>query len=228
MQALTIDAMSSQHISITSELADYIRSVSAAEPDFLAQLREETATDPLGVMQISVEQGQLMGMLVRLAGAKRAIEVGVFTGYSSISVALALPQDGKLMACDVSEKWTSVARKYWKLAGVENKIELRLQPAVQTLDELIAAGGAGTFDFAFIDADKVNYDTYYERTLVLVRSGGLIAVDNVLWHGRVIDPAVHDEDTLAIRDFNAKLRSDPRVHVCLVPIGDGITLAMKK
>ncbi|MBI4902321.1 MAG: class I SAM-dependent methyltransferase [Acidobacteria bacterium] len=219
--------MSFQHIEVTPPLLDYIRSVSAPEPEFLQRLREETASDPLARMQITVEQGALMGMLVRISGARRALEIGVFTGYSSISVALALPSDGSLIACDVSEHWTSVARRYWKEAGVENKITLHLRPALETLDELIGKGQAGSFDFAFIDADKVNYDHYYERALILLRQGGLMAIDNVLWHGRVIDPSVQDEDTVALRALNAKLHNDPRVHVCMLPMGDGITLACK-
>src|SRR5690606_16182112 len=152
-------------------------------------------------MQITVEQGLFLGMLVRLMGVRRALEVGVFTGYSSISVARALPAGGELIACDVSEHWTAIARRYWKEAGVEGKIRLHLRPAVETLDELLARGHAGSFDFAFIDADKVNYGAYYERALQLLRPGGLIAVDNVLWHARVIDPNVNDEDTVAIRAF---------------------------
>ncbi len=220
--------MSFQHIQVTPPLLDYIRSVSAPEPDVLQRLREETAADPLAVMQISVEQGLLMGMLVRITGARRALEVGVFTGYSSISVARALPPDGTLIACDVSERWTSIARRYWKEAGVADKITLHLRPAIETLDELLAQGHAATFDFAFLDADKVSYDAYYERALQLLRPGGLIAIDNVLWSGRVIDPADQDEDTIALRALNAKLRTDSRVHVCLIPMGDGVTLVHKK
>ncbi|MBL8177630.1 MAG: class I SAM-dependent methyltransferase [Bryobacterales bacterium] len=220
--------MSFQHIHVDDALLAYIRSVAAPEPGYLARLREETARDPLARMQITVEQGLFLGMLVRLMGVRRALEVGVFTGYSSISVARALPADGELIACDVSEHWTGIARRYWKEAGVEDKIKLHLRPAVETLDALLAAGQAGTFDFAFIDADKVNYGAYYERSLRLLRPGGLVAVDNVLWHGRVIDPQVNDEDTLAIRAFNAALRDDPRVDQLMLPIGDGVTLARKK
>jgi predicted O-methyltransferase YrrM len=220
--------MSFQHIQITDALVDYIRSVSAPEPDYLVRLREETARDPRARMQITVEQGVFMGMLARLVNAKKALEIGVFTGYSSISVARALPEDGRLIACDVSEEWTSIARRYWVEAGVASKIELRLQPAVQSLQELIAEGHSGTFDIAFSDADKNNYDAYYEHCITLVRQGGMIAIDNVLWHGRVLDPAVNDEDTVAIREFNAKRRTDARVHLCLLSIGDGLTLALKK
>lgn len=220
--------MSFQHIAVTGELLDYIRSVSAPEPEYLVRLREETARDPMARMQITVEQGLFMGMLARVLGARRALEVGVFTGYSSISVAQALPQDGELIACDVSEHWTSIARRYWKEAGVDHKIKLHLRPAVETLDQLLREGQEESFDFAFIDADKENYDNYYERCLRLVRRGGIIAVDNVLWHGRVIDMTVNDPETLAIRAFNAKLRGDGRVDQMLLPIGDGVTLARKK
>lgn len=220
--------MSFQHIHVDDALLAYLRSVAAPEPEYLARLREETARDPLARMQITVEQGLFMGMLVRLMGVRRALEVGVFTGYSSISVARALPEDGELIACDVSEHWTGIARRYWKEAGVEGKIKLHLRPAVETLDELLAAGQAGTFDFAFIDADKVNYAVYYERALQLLRPGGLVAVDNVLWHGRVIDAGVNDEDTVAIRAFNAAMRADARVDQMMLPIGDGVTLARKR
>ncbi|MCC6368137.1 MAG: class I SAM-dependent methyltransferase [Bryobacterales bacterium] len=220
--------MSFQHIQLTEPLLQYVRSVSDPEPAYLARLREETARDPHARMQITVEQGALMGMLVRLLGARKALEVGVFTGYSSLSVARALPPDGRLIACDVSDEWTSIARRYWKEAGLDHKIELHLRPAIETLDELLAAGHAGSFDFAFIDADKANYPHYYERALQLIRPGGLIAVDNVLWHSRVIDPSINDEDTRTIRAFNQDLATDARVHHCLVPLGDGITLALKK
>ncbi len=220
--------MSFQHIHVDDALLAYIRSVAAPEPEYLTRLREETARDPLARMQITVEQGLFMGMLVRLMGVRRALEVGVFTGYSSLSVARAMPDDGELIACDVSEHWTSIARRYWKEAGVDHKIKLHLRPAVETLDALLASGQAGSFDFAFIDADKVNYGAYYERALQLLRPGGLIAVDNVLWHSRVIDLNVNDEDTVAIRAFNAALRNDARVDQMLLPIGDGVTLARKR
>ena len=180
--------MSKRSISLTDSLYDYLLSVSLREPDLLLKLREETATDPAANMQISPEQGQFMGLLVRLMGASRCLEIGVFTGYSSLAIALALPDDGRIVACDVSEKWTSVARRYWAAAGVAHKIDLRLAKAADTLDRLVAAGETGTFDFAFIDADKEHYDDYFECALVLVRQGGLIAIDNVFWHGRVADP----------------------------------------
>src|SRR5205809_1964438 len=220
--------MSSQHIELSRELWDYIRAMSLREPDVLRRLREETAPLPLARMQISPEQGQFMGLLTRLLGARMTIEVGVFTGYSSISVALALPDDGKIIACDVSEEWTSIARRYWREAGVAPKIDLRLRPALETLDGLLAKGRAGSFDFAFIDADKSNYLNYYERCLELLRPGGLIAIDNVLWHGSVIDPAKQDEDTVAIREFNLLVSEDERVWVSLLPLSDGLTLAMKR
>ena len=215
-------------ISVSPELGDYIRRVSLREPDVLRRLREETASHPRVSMQISPEQGQFMALLIQMLGARRTLEVGVFTGYSSLVVALALPEDGRIIACDVSEEYTSVARRYWREAGVERKIDLRLRPALETLNDLIVLGQAGSFDFAFIDADKENYENYYERCLTLVRSGGLIAVDNVLWSGRVIDAADQDADTRAIRAFNIKLQADERVWLSMLPIRDGVTLACKK
>jgi caffeoyl-CoA O-methyltransferase len=179
-------------------------------------------------MQISPEQGQFMALLARLTGARRCLEVGVFTGYSSLVTALALPVDGSIVACDVSEEWTAVARRYWREAGVAHKIELRLAPATETLDELLAQGQAGTFDFAFIDADKTNYLAYYERTLSLLRTGGLVLVDNTLWSGRVADPEVADADTVSLRHFNEVLHRDERVDLSLLPLGDGLTLARKR
>jgi caffeoyl-CoA O-methyltransferase len=179
-------------------------------------------------MQISPEQGQFMGLLARLMGARRCLEIGVFTGYSSLAIALALPDDGRIVACDVSEKWTSVARRYWTAAGVAHKIDLRLATAMDTLDHLIVAGAAGTFDFAFIDADKENYVGYYERALQLLRSGGLVVADNTLWSGRVADPENAEADTVALRHFNELLHADSRVDLSLVPIGDGLSLARKR
>ncbi len=213
---------------ISPELADYIRRVSLREADVLRRLREETASHPMVSMQISPEQGQFMALLVQMLGARRTLEIGVFTGYSSLVVALALPDEGRVIACDVSEEWTAIARRYWREAGVERKIDLRLRPAIQTLDDLIALGQAGGFDFAFIDADKGNYENYYERCLTLIRPGGLIAVDNVLWSGKVVDPADNDADTRAIRAFNEKLQTDQRVWLSMLPIRDGLTLACKK
>jgi predicted O-methyltransferase YrrM len=220
--------MSNRSISLTDALYEYLLSVSLREPQLLLDLREETAALPGAGMQISPEQGQFMALLARLMGARRCLEVGVFTGYSSLVVALALPEDGRIVACDVSEKWTAVARTYWQAAGVDHMIDLRLAPAVATLDALIAAGASGTFDLAFIDADKVNYLAYYERALTLLRPGGLIMVDNTLWDGRVIDPEVSDVDTVAIRHFNETVHADPRVDLSLLPVGDGITLLRKR
>jgi predicted O-methyltransferase YrrM len=178
-------------------------------------------------MQISPEQGQFMALLVKLIGAKKTLEVGVFTGYSSLVVALALPADGKIVACDVSEEYTSVARRYWQQAGVADKIDLHIAPALETLDNLLTAGERETFDFAFIDADKGNYDNYYERCLELIRPGGLIAIDNVLWSGKVADTEIQDNQTNKIRALNRKLHEDSRITLSLVPIADGLTLAMK-
>ncbi len=220
--------MSRRSIELTDALYDYLLANSLREPEILRRLREETATLPAAGMQISPDQGQFMALLVRLMGARRCIEVGTFTGYSALAVMLALPPDGRLIACDVNEKTTAVARRYWQEAGVAERIDLRLAPAVETLDALIAAGGAGTYDFVFIDADKTNYDSYYERALTLLRPGGLIAVDNVLWGGSVIDSTANDSDTEAIRALNAKIASDQRVSCSLLPLGDGLSLALKQ
>jgi len=219
--------MSRNHTPITDDMADYIRRIMLREPDPLRRLRESTEDHPRASMQTSPEQGQFLQLLARIIGAKETLEVGVFMGYSSTWVALALPADGRIIACDVSEEYTARARETWRQAGVESKIDLRLAPAIETLDALIAQGNAGQFDMAFIDADKGNYANYYERALVLHRTGGIIAVDNVLWDGRVIDETAQDADTIAIRDFNAKLHADTRVALSLVPLGDGLTLACK-
>jgi predicted O-methyltransferase YrrM len=199
-------------------LYDYILSVSLREPEVLRQLREETA---------AYEQGQFMALLIKLIGARRTLEVGVFTGYSALWVALALPVDGQIVACDVNAEWTAVAQKYWREAGVAHKVDLRLAPAAETLRELIDQGQQEEFDFAFIDADKTGYDTYYEYCLELVRPGGLIALDNVLRHGRVVEGGGQDENTVAMRALNRKLHADERVDISLVPIADGLTLARK-
>jgi len=220
--------MANKTLDLTNQLYDYLLSNSLREPELLAQLRQETAQHPMAQMQIAPEQGQFMALLVQLMGAKKTLEVGVFTGYSALVVALALPADGKVVACDVSEEYTAIARHYWQAAGVADKIELRIGPAVDTLDQLLAAGQAETFDFAFIDADKSNYWNYYERSLQLLRPGGLIAIDNVLWSGRVADPQVQDNRTESIRAFNAKLHQDQRITLSLVPIADGLTLALKR
>jgi predicted O-methyltransferase YrrM len=219
--------MSNRSIPLTDSLYDYLLSVSLREPPLLLQLREETAALPTRSMQIAPEQGQFMGLLLRLMGARLCLEVGVYTGYSSLAAALALPDDGRIVACDVSEEWTSIARRYWRAAGVEHKIDLRLAPAVQTLDDLVAAGQAGRYDAAFIDADKQSYLAYYELVLLLLRTGGLILVDNTLWSGRVADPEIADADTVALRHFNEFLHRDTRIELSLVPIGDGLTLARK-
>lgn len=216
--------MSNKTFTISEELYSYMASVSFREPDLLERLRRETASDPESSMQISPEQGQLMGMLVKLTGARRCIELGVFTGYSSLCVALALPEDGFLLACDVDEKRTAVARRYWQEAGVIEKISLNIGPAISTLDAELAEGRAGSYDFAFIDADKVNYIHYYERCLKLLRSGGLIVVDNVLWSGRVADPGNRDRETSAIRAFNDHVHSDQRIDLSMIPVSDGLTL----
>ena len=192
------------------------------------RLRAVTAGIPGAGMQIAPEQGAFMQLLVRLLAAKRYLEVGTFTGYSALCVALAMPRSGRLVCCDVSEEWTSVARKFWAKAGVSHKVSLRLAPALATLDALLRAGQAGRFDFAFIDADKENYLNYYERCLKLVRRGGLIAADNTLWGGSVAEPVIRDVDTRAIRAFNGRLKRDRRVQAALVPIGDGLTLAYKR
>ena len=215
-------------LGLSEELYGYILSASLREADVLRRLREETAAMPMAVMQIAPEQGQFMALIVELIGAKRTLEVGVFTGYSSLAVALALPDDGHITACDVSEEWTAIARRYWADAGVAHKIDLRLAPAIETLDALLADGQAGSYDFAFIDAEKTEYADYYERVLQLLRQGGLVAVDNVLWNGAVADPANDEDDTNAIRAFNEKLLGDDRVSISLLPLADGLTLARKR
>jgi predicted O-methyltransferase YrrM len=220
--------MSRKTFTLSDELYDYFCSVSLREPEILRQLREETAKLLEGGMQISPEQGQFMRLLVELSGAKKCLEIGTFTGYSSLSVALSLPDGGKLVACDKSEEWTSIAQRYWKQAGVEKKMQLILGPAIETLDTLLKGGHAGTFDFAFIDADKTNYIGYYERVLNLVRRGGLILVDNVLRSGKVADVSNSEDDTIAIREFNKRLKNDERIFLSMIPIGDGLTLARKR
>lgn len=220
--------MSTKSTLVTDSLYDYILANSLRESAVLRQLREETARHSLANMQISPEQGQFMALLVELTGARNILEIGVFTGYSSTSLAMALPVDGKLTACDISKKHTEVARRYWELASVAHKVDLRLGPALDTLDNLLAEGLAGSYDLAFIDADKGNYDGYYERSLSLLRQGGLIMVDNVLWSGQVADPAFEDDDTVAIRALNKKIHADVRVSISLLPVADGITLALKR
>ena len=220
--------MSNRTFSLDNALYEYLLGASLREHPVLARLRAETAAHPHVNMQIAPEQGQFMALLVRLMGARRCLEIGVFTGYSSLAVALALPPEGRIVACDVSDEYTAVARRYWAEAGVAERIDLRLAPAVETLDALLAGGGAGSYDFAFIDADKEGYPAYYERSLRLLRPGGLIAVDNTLWDGAVADPQDQSADTVAIRAFNDSLHEDERVDLSLVPIGDGLTLARKR
>ncbi len=219
--------MTNKTIELTDRVYEYLLGVSLREPEVLKRLRAETAALPEAVMQIAPEQGQFMALLCELMGARRALDIGVFTGYSALSVALALPADGRLVACDVNAQWTAIARRYWDEAGVGAKIELRLAPAAETLAALLAGGAAGSFDLAFIDADKEGYLEYYELCLRLLRAGGLIVVDNVLWSGQVADPAVQDTATEAIRRFNAFLHTDERVRLAMLPVADGLTLAMK-
>ncbi len=220
--------MSNKTIGLSDELAAYVVQVGVREPEVLARLRAETAAIPQHNMQIAPEQGAFLAMLVELTGARVCIEVGTFTGYSSTAVALALPDDGRLVCCDVSEEWTSLARRYWEEAGVAHKVDLRIAPASETLDQLLADGEESRYDFAFVDADKTGYDGYYERLLRLVRPGGLIAFDNTLWGGRVLDEHSDDEDTRAIQTLNLKLAGDERITLSLLPLGDGVTLARRR
>ena len=220
--------MSHDHLQITTQLGDYVRSLSLRENDILRRLREETERLPEVSMQTMAEQCQLIALLATAIGARRTIEVGVFTGYSALWTAMALPPDGSVLACDVSEQWTSIGRRYWREAGIEHKIDLRLAPALQTLDLVLVEGGQNTFDFAYIDADKATYDNYYERVLALVRPRGLILVDNVLWSGRVADDTILDKDTVALRAFNRKLSVDKRVELSMLPMGDGLTILCKR
>lgn len=218
MKQLTIDAA----------LYGYMLDHTLREPEVLRRLREETATHPRAAMQIEPLQGQFMQLLVRLLGARRTLDIGVFTGYSALAVALALPADGQVVGLDISEEYTAIGARYWAEAGVADRIELRLAPALVSLDALLAAGEADAFDFAFLDADKVNYHAYYERALKLVRPGGLVVIDNVLWDGLVADPMDQAEDTVALRAFNTALHQDPRIDLAMVPIADGLTLARRR
>jgi predicted O-methyltransferase YrrM len=213
---------------IDPAVVDYVLTNSVHEPEILARLREETAKHPKSNFQIPPEQGQLMRVLVRMSGAKNVIEVGVFTGYSSLSVALALPADGRILACDISDEYTHIARRYWAEAEVTNKIDLRIGPASQTLDKVIAEGGSGKYDFAFIDADKTGYPGYYEQCLKLLRRGGTMALDNMLSRGRVMNPATDDPDAGTLAALNRSIYQDTRVDAMLLPFGDGLTLAVKK
>lgn len=219
--------MSNRSLNLDDTLYDYLLAHSLREHSCQTALRAATASHPRARMQIAPEQGQFMALLVKLLGVKKAIEVGVFTGYSALSVALALPADGRLLACDISEEFTTVGQPFWREAGVADKIELKLAPALETLDARLAAGEAGSYDFAFIDADKVSYDGYYERCLSLLRPGGLILIDNVLWGGDVARPA-EDADTAALQALNAKLHGDERVDLSMLPLADGLTLVRKR
>jgi predicted O-methyltransferase YrrM len=220
-------AMSNRTLNLDDPLYQYLLDVSLREHPVLAELRAVTHDHPLARMQIAPEQGQFMALLVKLAGARRTLDIGVFTGYSALAVALALPPDGVVVGCDISREYTDVGRLHWDKAGVGHKIDLRIAPALDTLDALLAQGQSGAFDFAFIDADKTGYDAYYERCLRLLRAGGVIAVDNVLWNGRVAQ-AADDADTAAIQAFNRKLHHDERIDLSLLPVGDGLTLARKR
>ena len=220
--------MSSTTLGLEDTLLAYLRNHSLREPEVLKQLREETLKLPLGVMQVSPEQGQFMALLVRITGATRIVEIGTFTGYSSLVMALALPDSGKLITCDISEDYTNTARQYWQKAGVADRIELKLAPALETLDALLTSGQTGTFDMAFIDADKTEYIGYYERCLQLLKSGGLILVDNVLWGGRVARSEFEDSDTNTLRQFNDLLHQDERIGLSMLPVGDGLTIARKR
>ena len=220
--------MSSSTIGLSEDLRKYLLGVSCRESKTLKGLRKETFQLKESQMQISPEQGSFLALLVKILSAKKTLDIGVFTGYSSLVVADALPDDGVVIACDTSEEWTNIARKYWKIASVNNKIQLELAPAIKTLDKLIEKGDQGTFDFSFIDADKINYQNYLERSLVLLKSGGVVAIDNVLWGGKVLDEQDNEPATRAIRKFNEKLKDDDRVLISMVPIGDGLTLAFKK
>ncbi len=219
--------MSNRTLQIDDRLYAYLTAVSLREPQVLADLREETASLEMAVMQIAPEQGQFMAFLIRLMGAQRCLEVGSFTGYSALVCALALPERGRLLALDVSEEWTDIAQRYWRAAGVDTKIELRLAPAAESMRDLLDRGERGSFDFIFIDADKVSYRTYFDLGFELLRPGGVMMFDNVLWDGRVADPEVSDEDTVAIRELNRFLLGFPDIDLSLVPIGDGLTLVRK-
>ena len=219
--------MGKKTLNLDDALYEYLLSVSLRDTPLRKALRDETDKLEMGIMQVSADQAQFMALLVKLIGARRIIEIGTFTGYSALVMAEALPNDGRLIACDVSEEWTSIARHYWQQAGVTDRIDLRLAPALETLDALLHEGGAGKFDFAFIDADKENQQNYYEHCLTLLRLGGLVVVDNVLWGGSVADRGDKRETTVAIREFNEFIFSDERVDISMVPIGDGVTLARK-
>ena len=220
--------MTARTLPLDDRLQRYVAAHGVRETTLQRELRRITQRMPRASMQIGAVQGALLQVLVRATGARRCLEIGTFTGYSALAVALALPRDGRIVCCDVSEEWTAIARRYWRKAGVAGKIDLRIAPALETLDALLRAGKGGNFDFAFIDADKANYANYYERCLKLVRRGGLIAVDNTLWGGSVVDRRDRTVDTRAIRAFNRKLIRDRRVDIALVPVGDGLSLAVRR
>jgi caffeoyl-CoA O-methyltransferase len=220
--------MSRQTLGLPDDLHEYLLSVSLRESDVMRRLREETAEHPRAHMQIAPEQAQFLQFLVQLIGARRTLEIGVFTGYSALAVAEVLPPNGEIVACDVSEEYTQVARRYWRDAGVNDQIDLRIAPAEETLAGLLDGGEAGTFDFTFVDADKESYDTYYEQSLKLLRPGGVIAIDNVFRGGRVTEPVPDDESVEAVRDLNEKLHTDERIDLTMLPLADGVTLAMKR
>ncbi|MEB3284723.1 MAG: class I SAM-dependent methyltransferase [Candidatus Sericytochromatia bacterium] len=220
--------MSTRTLRMTDALYAYLTGPISRETDLLRQLREETSRMPESMMQISPEQGQFLTILLKLMGARKALEIGVFTGYSSLVTALALPEDGLLVALDVSEEYTAIARKYWELANVSQRIDLRIAPALDSLEELLQAGASNSFDFIFIDADKSHYDAYYEQALCLLRPGGLVAIDNTLWSGRVLESDSPEQDTQAIMSLNVKMQADERIEFCLLPIGDGLSLAVKR
>ncbi|WP_066347503.1 class I SAM-dependent methyltransferase [Geminocystis sp. NIES-3708] len=220
--------MTIENLNLSPKLYEYLLSVSLRESKILQELREETSSHPLGKMQISPDQAQFLALLIKLMGVKKILEIGAFMGYSSTAMALALPNDGKLIACDTRKDFTDIAQHYWQKAQIAHKIILHLQPALKTLDQLIGQGETETFDFVFIDADKSNYSHYYEKSLQLVRKGGLIAIDNVLWYGKVADENINDNRTQKLREFNTKLAHDDRIDLSIISIGDGLTLAMKK
>ncbi len=220
--------MSDVTLNLSAEIYAYLQQVSLREPDVLKNLRAQTHKMSMSQMQISPEQGQFMRLLMELMGARKTLDIGTFTGYSALSVAFGLPDDGKVIACDINGEWTGIAKRFWEMSGVGHRIDLRLAPALETLQGLLDSGEAGTFDFAFIDADKANYPHYYELSLQLLRQGGLIAIDNVLWSGKVADPSENDSNTKVIRQLNAKVAVDERVTISMLPVGDGLTLARKR
>ena len=220
--------MSNRTLNLDDRLYEYLLTHSLRETPLMRELREVTGGLEMARMQIAPEQGQFMALLVELLGARQVIEIGTFTGYSALSMARSLPAEGRLVCCDISEEWTAIGVSFWERAGVRDRIDLRIAQALETLDELIRGGEAGTFDMAFVDADKTGYPDYYEKCLELLRPGGLLMFDNTLWGGSVADPEDQDEDTRALRAFNDTLLGDPRVSISLVPIGDGLTLARKR